>query len=245
MNKTPLYNQILKTLLDGKRYKVVFIGDSLTSTEWIHPNWREVFEYILKFSFDEFPDEDWWIPEWNLSFFNYALDGASTKNFLEQVKLSEKEVDPDLYIIMGSSNDIEMGFSVEEQVTNLKEIFNITNSKQVIYTPNICSKNESKNKQYDKYVKASLDIDTGSNVYKFNGYEIFKEYPMDTFYTLELESGVDGYVSGGSKDPVHPNVLGNIYIAKMFLEECFGIEVNPNKYLEDTRSDTVKYPRWK
>jgi len=245
MNKAPLYNQIFNTLLSKKRYKIVFIGDSLTSTEWNHPNWREVFEYILKFSFDEFTDEEWWIPEWNINFFNYALDGASTKNFLEQAKLSKKEINPNLYIIMGTSNDIELGFSIEEHIQNLTKIFNVTKGKHVIYTPDLYSKNEASNKAYEGYVKASLNIKTEENVFKFNGYEIFKTYPINNFYTLKLDNDIDSNDLNFKNDPVHPNVLGNIYIAKMFLEENFGIKVNSEQYLEDIRSDTVKYPRWK
>jgi len=235
MNKTPLYNKIQNILLAKQRYKIAFIGDSLTSTEWIHPNWREVFEYILKFSFDEFSEDDWWIPEWNLCFFNYALDGASTKNFLEQVKLSEKEVDPDLYIIMGTSNDIELGIDKEKHVKNLEKMFYILNKKDVIYSPDICSKNEETNRNYEKYIEEVLKLDFPENIYIFNSYEISKNYPRDRFYTLE-EDGV--------RDLVHPNVLGNIYIAKMFLEECFSIEVNPDKYLEDIQSNRVKFPKW-
>jgi len=235
MIKTTLYNKILDILLAKQRYKTVFIGDSLTSAEWIHPNWREVFEYILKFSFDQFPNEDWWIPEWNLSFFNYALDGASTKNFLEQVILAEEEVDPDLYIIMGTSNDLELGINIDDHVKNLENIFNMLNKKDVIYSPDICSKDEETNKNYEKYIEDVLKIGFPKNIFTFNGYEISKNYPKDSFYTLE-ENGV--------RDLVHPNVLGNIYIAKIFLEECFDIEVNPNRYLEDIQSNTVKFPKW-
>ncbi len=63
-------------------------------------------------------------------------------------------------------------------------------------------------------------------------------------YTLDLDREYDSEIQA-EKDPIHPNALGNVYIAKMFLEEVFGIEVNPEKFLDDTRSDTVKYPRWK
>jgi hypothetical protein len=236
MHKKPLYNKILEILLDKKRYKIAFIGDSLTSTEWIHPNWREVFEYVLKFSFDEFSGEDWWIPEWNLCFFNYALDGASTEDFLEQVKLAEEEVNPNLYIIMGTSNDVELGIDKENHINNLKEIFNILSNKDVIYSPNICSKEEEINRMYQEYKQEIFKMNFPKNIYKIDGYEISESYPRENFYTLEDNS---------VKDLVHPNVLGNIYIAKMFLEGCFGIEVNPEKYLKDIFSGTVKYPKWK
>ena len=130
MNKTPLYQKIRDIIKSGKEYKIVFIGDSLTSAEWVHPNWRDAFEYILKFSFEEFDGDDWWIPEWNLKFYNYSLDGASSRDFLHQVSIAEEEVNPDLFIIMGTSNDTELGISVQEHTDNLKKIFDLTQTQE-------------------------------------------------------------------------------------------------------------------
>jgi len=243
MDKKPLYKEILNALKSGNKYKIVFIGDSITSAEWVHPNWRDTVEYILKFSFDEFKDDDWWIPEWNLKFFNYSLDGASTKEFEGQVLTSEKEVNPELYIIMGTFNDIELGISLKEHIQNYSKIFKSLKNKSIIFSPDIYTKDERLNKTYSKYIENLLrTIPEGIEV--INGFEIFKKYPIQNFYTLDLNEKYDGNFNE-SKDPIHPNVLGNIYIAKMILEEGFGIDVIPEKFLEDLRSDTVKYPKWK
>jgi len=244
MNKTPLYQKIRDILKSGKEYKIVFIGDSLTSAEWVHPNWRDAFEYILKFSFEEFDGDDWWIPEWNLKFYNYSLDGASSRDFLHQVSIAEEEVNPDLFIIMGTSNDTELGISVQEHTDNLKKIFDLTQTQDVIVTPDIYSNDDVLNKKYEEYVNAVLNLNLSDNTYVFNGFEVYKNYQREKFYTLNLDSDIDN-TSEAKKDHVHPNSLGNIYIAKMFLEEVFGIEVNAEKYLEDIRSDTVKYPKWR
>lgn len=243
MNKKPLYKKILGALKSGRKYKIAFIGDSLTSAEWVHPNWRDSFEYILKFSFEEFKDDDWWIPEWNLTFYNYSIDGASSRDFLQQVSIAQKEINPDLFIIMGTSNDIELGISMQEQVDNLKEIFDLTKTQEVIFTPDIYSNDDVLNKRYGEYVNAVMNLNFSNNIYFFNGFGIFKNYQREKFYTLDLDINIDNTL-GVNKDPVHPNSLGNIYIAKMFLEEIFGIEVVPEVYLTDIRSDTVKYPRW-
>jgi len=244
MNKKPLYEKILNILKSGKEYKIIFIGDSLTSAEWVHPNWRDVFEYILKFSFEEFKDEDWWIPEWNLKFFNYSLDGASTREFVKQVSISKQEINPNLYIIMGTSNDIELNIPIDKHLQNIKEIFKIVEERDVVYSPDIYSNNENLNNRYEKYVEKVLSIETPFNITIVNGFKTFRRYHTPEFYTLDLDQDYQN-IEQIQKDSVHPNTLGNVYISKMFLEEIFGIEVNPEKYLQDIRLDTVKYPRWK
>jgi lysophospholipase L1-like esterase len=243
MNKRPMYKKILDILKSGKEYKISFIGDSLTSAEWVHPNWRDSFEYILKFSFEEFQDEDWWVPEWNLKFFNYSLDGASTREFVKQIKICKEQVNPDLYIIMGTSNDIELNISVNEHIKNFDLIYKLINDRDIIFAPDIYSNDVNLNNSYKKYVDGLLNSKIIEDIILVNGFEIFKSYPIQNFFTLDLDKDYDR-VSKQLKDLVHPNALGNVYIAKMFLEEVFGIGVNSEKYLQDIRSDTVKYPRW-
>ncbi len=236
MHKTEIYKEVLKRLKDGEIYKIAFIGDSLTSCEWIHPNWREIFEYVLKFCFEEFKGDDWWIPEWNIKFFNYSLDGGSTKNYIESIKDCEKEVDPDMYIIMGTSNDFFFKISPKKGRENIENIFEILKNKQVIYSPDIKCNDRKMDRRDIPYIDEILKISFPKNVHLVNGYEISKKFNPKKIYTL---------VENGTVDQVHPNVLGNGYIAKMFLENIFGIEVDVEKYLKDVKSDKVKYPRWK
>ncbi len=174
MDKKPLYKKILSILKSSREYKIVFIGDSLTSGEWVHPNWRGVFEYILKFFSEEFNGNDWWVPEWNLKFFNYALDGASTRDFRKQVERVKLEINPDLYIIMGTSNDKELNISVEEHVQNLEEIFKIVGDKDVIYSPDIYSNDKKSNNIYQEYVENILSKEIPENITVVNGFNIFK-----------------------------------------------------------------------
>jgi hypothetical protein len=53
---------------------------------------------------------------------------------------------------------------------------------------------------------------------------------------------MDG-TKAGDIDQVHPNRLGNAYIAKFVLEELFSINFNPELYLE-TLLQEEKFPRY-
>ncbi len=236
MNPSPLYKKILERLNEGKEYKIVFIGDSLTSAESVFPNWRAIFEYILKFSFEEYID-DWRFFEWNLKFSNYSLDGSKTNEFLKSLNSSLKEVNPDLYLIMGTSNDLEQGLGIDIYLKNLKEIFSIIekNKKDCVHIPSVCSSNEEKNQQYLSLTKGVFSLEIPKNVQVINGYEIFKNYDLKKIHTLKDK---------GVLDLGHPNSLGHVYIAKIFLEEAFGIKVNAEKFFKEMRQDDVKWPSW-
>lgn len=252
MKKTSHYNNLLEILKSGREYCFAFIGDSITSAEWVHPNWRGVFEYVLKFSFTEFTGDNWWIPEWNLKFYNYALDGASTRDFLSQTDKMLSEVKVDCVIVMGTCNDVELGIDMSEHISNLRRLF-IKLSKSCdlfVYSPDIYSADADHNKSYVPYMKSALEIPLVHKQININGFKIFSQYDWKNFYTLEKalsELSVEEknrLEKEGFRaiDNVHPNALGNVYVAKMFLEEIYGIKVNPEKYLNDLRSDKIKYP---
>ena len=254
MEKTENYKNLLKHLKAGKEFKIAFIGDSLTSCEWIHPNWRDTFEYILKFGFVEFEGKDAYLPEWLLKFYNYSLDGASTREFLLQSEKAIKEVNPDLVIAMGTSNDYELKISIAEHKTNIEKMFKLLGKSvgHFVYSPDLYSGDTKLNEAYEEYILSLMQIPTEKNQIIVNGYDIFSFYPYREFYTLEKditeltdEEKEDAIKGKLAIDYVHPNILGNIYIAKMFLENIFGIEVDPDVYLKDLRTDRVKLPRWK
>ncbi|KKS30698.1 MAG: hypothetical protein UU92_C0021G0013 [candidate division WWE3 bacterium GW2011_GWA1_42_12] len=43
--------KVTKSLKENGSYRILFLGDSITSAEWVHPNWREIVEYVLKEEF--------------------------------------------------------------------------------------------------------------------------------------------------------------------------------------------------
>src|SRR3989344_1365212 len=95
---------LLKNTIQNGIYKIVFIGDSLTSAEWVHPNWREIVEYVLK---EELSNQfsDWKIPSWNIRCINSALDGSTTLDYLTRLDDHVFFYKPQLVSIMLGAND--------------------------------------------------------------------------------------------------------------------------------------------
>ena len=40
--------EISDSIKSNGKYWIAFTGDSITSCEWVHPNWREIVEYVLQ-----------------------------------------------------------------------------------------------------------------------------------------------------------------------------------------------------
>ena len=108
-------SKLTKTLQEKGRFWIVFTGDSITSCEWVHPNWREIVEYVLKEEATEELKEDWRVPSWGIRTFNFAYDGATTKDILNKVD-DINLVKPDLIISLMGGNDPAFNLSVPETV---------------------------------------------------------------------------------------------------------------------------------
>lgn len=100
------------------RFRIAFVGDSLISCEWVHPNWREIVEYVVKRELEE-TMENWKMPSWGIRCFNFGFDGATTKDILEK---SDEilEVKPNLIISLMGGN-IKMENKKEQLLTELKK----------------------------------------------------------------------------------------------------------------------------
>jgi len=101
--------EISETIKSKGRYWIAFTGDSITSCEWVHPNWREIVEYVLQNELTDYLKNDWKTGEWGIKGFNFAYDGATTNlqhpnqlgnAYIAKVILKEVfgiEFDPELY----------------------------------------------------------------------------------------------------------------------------------------------------
>ena len=67
--------KIEKKLRQGDWYRIAFLGDSITSAEWVHPNWREITEYVLKDKMETILGE-WETPSWKIRCYNAGFNGG-------------------------------------------------------------------------------------------------------------------------------------------------------------------------
>lgn len=67
-----------------------------------------------------------------------------------------------------------------------------------------------------------------------NLFEEYSKFDLTKFFSLKNKYGTQVLsVKPGDLDTVHPNRLGNAYIAKILLDQIFGIKFNPEKYIEN------------
>lgn len=228
----------IKTKLqkDGK-YWIAFVGDSLTSCEWVHPNWREIVEYVLQNEMTKFSN-DWKMSEWGIKGFNFGYDGSTTKDILEKIN-TIKSINPDLVILMIGGNDVYFGIKVEEHIKNIQKIL-ISFSDRIVFSTDNCFWNKRESLKYLPYILADEKI----NYQKFiNLFEKSKSFPSKKIYTYKSEAILEMNIKEGDLDYVHPNQLGNAYIAKIILKEVFDISFDPEKYIKTTL-DGLKYPEY-
>ena len=224
---------IEQKLRNNKRYFIGFVGDSLTSCEWVHPNWREIVEYVLKNELqNEF--EDWKVPSWGIRCFNFGFDGATTKDILEK---SDEilEVKPDLIICMLGGNDPILGISIEEHGKNMKKISERFGG---IIMTNTKPDDDKATKRYEPYVRQVVEQKLSGFISMF---DLFK--PETRFFTFKSEENPEEGLKMGDRDYCHPNQLGNAYIAKIVLKEVFGTDFDPEEFIKTTL-DGEKYPKY-
>jgi len=233
--------EIKSCLVNKKRFWVVFSGDSITSSEWVHPNWREIVEYVLKEEVKKFMKEDWKTSGWGIRTFNFAYNGATTKDILDKVD-DITSVKPDLFILMIGGNDPVKEITKEEHKENIEKIKQMIKkapTKFVFLTDNK-PWNKKASERYRPYVEIDKEIDMKDGQF-INLFEISERFPSEKIYTFKSEENLIEGIKEGEVDYWHPNQLGNAYIAKIILEKVFLIKFDPEKYIKDTQRGE-KYP---
>lgn len=220
--------EISGTIGSKRRYWIAFVGDSITSCEWVHPNWREIVEYVLKSKLDA---------DWGFKTFNFGYDGASSRDILERTKEIE-EINPDLVILMIGGNDPFLDVSINEHIKNINNLTKIF--KNLVISTNNCPWNTISQEKYLPYVEA--DIKEGFKNF-INLFEISRNFPNQRIYTFISEEIPEENIKEGDLDYWHPNQLGNAYIAKVILKEVFGVDFDPELYIKTTLSGE-KYPKY-
>jgi lysophospholipase L1-like esterase len=233
-------SQIAKTIKSQSKFWIVFTGDSITSTEWVHPNWREIVEYVLK---EELTKEmyEWKAPSWGIRTFNFAYDGATTSDILDRVDLI-KQVHPDLVISVMGSNDHRKNIDVSLHIENIKKIIDKLDTN-VVWCTSIPANDSNENQKYEPYAKATMQIAQNERLQFIDMFPMYKKFPIEKFFTFKLEEIPSDGVKKGDPDILHPNQLGNAYLAKIILKEVFLIEFDPETYIKDTLGGE-KYPSY-
>src|SRR5581483_11376901 len=224
--------EIADTIKNKNKFWICFVGDSITSTEWVHPNWREIVEYVVKDALEEYFDGEWKPSAWGVRCFNFGYDGAKTTDILDRID-DIKIVNPDLVIGVMGSNDRKK-ISVEDHVKNIQEIIRRLDTKVVWCNSIYGAEGSKKNVEYAPFAEATLKIKTDKNLQLINLFDKYKEFPINKFYTFKEPYDPEKGINIGGIDDAHPNQLGNGYIAKVILSQVFGIEFDPERYMADT-----------
>lgn len=236
--------EIKQNLNKLEKYWIVFTGDSITSCEWVHPNWRDIVIYVLQNELTTILSEDWKTSEWGIKGFNFAYDGATTKDVLEKTA-DILLVKPQLVIGLMGGNDPTLGLSVEESIQNITKISEliIASGSKVVWCNSTPSKDSKWNIMYQPYAKAFMQIPDKENFLKIDMFNLYQKLPTERFFTFVSEENLVEGIKKGGPDLRHPNQLGNAYIAKVILKEVFGINFDPEKYIKDTL-EGEKFPNY-
>lgn len=237
--------KIISKISKDKIYKIVFYGDSITSTEWVHPNWREIVEYVLKDCIG-FRTNDWETPSWRIRTINSGMDGATTKNLVQDLRRYVLTYKPDLVISIFGKNDLYLGITPEKHKNNIREIGEniLEQGIDYVFCTSTATLNKTKNENFRKYKNLTKEAFEGLDVKIIDLFEKYKKLDIEKFFTLISENGNDvADIKPGEVDYLHPNQLGNAYIAKILLKEIWGIEFDPELYIKET-IDGVMYPKY-
>lgn len=228
-----MFQHVKSTLSEGKTFRLTFVGDSLTSTEWVHPNWREIVEYVLKQEMsDEF--DDWKVASWQIRTINCGFDGATTRDIRNKLESDILIHKPSMILMMIGGND---KYFLERKET--KENFSsLISHIKTQHIPIILSTDpalhDTKHDAQDADLREIIrsyrdDVDLFVDLYRE-----MEHLPLEKFFT---------FYEGEELDNLHPNALGNAYMAQGFLKLIFGISFDPEKYLKDLWAGE-KYPSY-
>lgn len=222
-------DKIKEELKKNGKYWIAFMGDSITSTEWVHPNWREIVEYVLKEEMcDEFPD--YRTSSWGIRCFNFGYDGSTSRDIVNKID-DICGTKPNLMILMIGANDPTQGVSEEEYKNNIVNIIERAKENNMEIWLSSCNKawNERSNNLCLPYVEIQRNLGLNNFI---DLYTESDKFPKERIYTFISECDIpEENIKKGDLDFWHPNQLGNAYIAKVILDKIWNVEFDPEKYI--------------
>lgn len=231
--KTLNLTALIDHLNAKETFRLVFLGDSITATEWIHPNWREIVEYVLKDKAGE-SVSDWKTASWGMRCYNCGFDGSATADIAKLMNDEVFSLYPDMVIYQVGDNDADLGVSVADYRKNLEE--NIDRLKtfvrKVVLVSDMGSLSEQLNAKYLEYVGVLRAVAKEKELQLVDIFDLFSENEMKKFFTLKSPGNEVVGIKPGEIDILHPNQLGNAYYAKVVLKDVFDVEFSPEKYFK-------------
>lgn len=231
-------------VLKADHFRIVFLGDSITSTEWVHPNWREIVEYVLKEQLAKLTG-DWRTPSWNVRGINSGFDGATTQDLLNRLENDVLFYQPKMVICIAGDNDVLFGINPNQHQKNVKQLVAKISKKvpHLIFATSTPANNQAANQKYAPYVKKAKELFPQPKTQFINLFEIYQQFDLEKLFTFKSDGNEVVGIKPGELDFLHPNQLGNAYIAKVILEEGMGISFNPELYIQDTLKGLM-YPHY-
>lgn len=240
-----MLQEIEKTLHNSGSYRIVFLGDSIVSCEWIHPNWREIVEYVIK---EELQDtmEDYRVPSWGVRCFNAGFDGSGTDDIAKMLDQEVLRHNPHMVIWFTTGNDILYNVSVSEHVEKIQTIIDQLRDKtQLVVCTSVSKGNKRYDETYGAYAETLAQKFPQEGVQFIDLYKILHKYDGDKMYDLvNMFGNKDLHIKPGDIDYAHPGILGNAYIAKIVLQEVYSIFFDPERYLDDIKNKMM-FPQYK
>jgi len=235
-----------KDLAAGKEISMVFIGDSITSAEWVHPNWREIIEYVLKEELTRLlGSEKWRIPSWGIRCYNCGYDGSTTKDILDMMEENILAHKPTIAVYIANTNDIHIHKDLAEYNKDIKAIMDKLSKRcsHMILSNSIPGNNSGYNAEYGAYANSIKAIKLNDKIKFIDMYQAYQEFDLGRFFTFKSQGNQVLGIPLGGIDFVHPNQLGNAYMAKIILEKGFGISFDPEIFMANTLKGEM-YPRY-
>ena len=218
----------------------MFLGDSITSAEWVHPNWREIIEYVVKEELTK-ALSDWKLPSWGVRCINSGFDGSTTRDWLYLLEQAVFAYNPDMVLVLGTPNDKDLKISVDEYKNNMRKVLQALSAKvtDVVYCTDLTANKPSYNESSQAYLEAVKTIFPIKNVLYVDLFNKFQSLDLNKLYTFVSTGNEDIDLKPGEFDFIHPNQLGNAYIAKFILETAFGVSFDPEKYMNSNNSGAM------
>lgn len=231
-----MLSRIINHITQWKLYTIGFVGDSISSCEWIHPNWTEILEYVLKRECENAMG-DWQAPSRNIRAINLARDGSTTQDWVDNMGKRKLGEWCDLVFVMGSCNDRLFGIPQSQTIKNLQYLIkNLQEQgKTVVYCTTVLGLDKKRIAEFMPYIQViRQNVVADEFVDMWWAMEALEQMELNTMFTLLNPNG--------AIDPEHPNKLWNAFIAKIILKQVFNIQFDYEKYIEDSQMMNCKYP---